>query len=71
MPLVDAVARGSTADAFLRLSLMALVGDARAGEGVAGQLGALPLDVCVGDDGWPEPVEGGSIAALTPGKGRQ
>ena len=67
VPLVDAVARGSRSEAFLRLSLLALVGDARAGEGFAGQLGALPLDVEAAEDGWPEPVEGRPIAALTPG----
>ena len=67
LPLVDAVAHRSRAESFLRLSLLALVGDARAGEGFAGQLGALPLDVAATGDGWPEPVEGRPIATLTPG----
>jgi hypothetical protein len=68
VPLVEAVAHGSRSESFLRLSLLALVGDARAGEGFAGQLGALPLDVNATNDGWPEPVEGRSIATLTPGE---
>lgn len=67
VPLVDVVARGSPAESFLRLSLLALVGDVRAGEGYAGQLGALPLDLApLSEDGWPEPVEARPIAALTP-----
>ena len=68
LPLADAVAHRSRAESFLRLSLLALVGDARAGEGFAGQLGALPLDVAATGDGWPEPVDGRVIAALTPGE---
>jgi hypothetical protein len=68
VPLVEAVARGSRSESFLRLSLLALVGDARAGEGFAGQLGALPLNVIASNDGWPEPVDGRSIATLTPGE---
>jgi hypothetical protein len=68
VPLADVVIVGSRAESFLRLSLLPLVGDARAGEGFAGQLGALPLDVEAGGDGWPDPVEGRTIAALTPGE---
>jgi hypothetical protein len=67
-PLADVVARGSKAESFLRLSLLPLVGDARAGEGFAGQLGALPLDVEARGDGWPEPIEGRPVAWLTPGE---
>ncbi len=67
-PLADVVASGSKAESFLRLSLLPLVGDARAGEGFAGQLGALPLDVEASGDGWPEPVEGRPVASLTPGE---
>lgn len=66
-PLADVVARGDRAETFLRLSLLALVGDARAGEGIAGQLGALPVDVMAEGDGWPESLEGHSIQRLTPG----
>lgn len=68
--LADVVARGSRAESFLRLSLLPLVGDARAGEGFAGQLGALPLDVEASGDGWPEPLDARPIAALTPGEVR-
>jgi hypothetical protein len=67
-PLADVVASGSRAESFLRLSLLPLVGDARAGEGFAGQLGALPLDVEASGDGWPQPVEGRPVASLTPGE---
>lgn len=66
--LAEIVARGSRAESFLRLSLLPLVGDARAGEGFAGQLGALPLDVVASGDGWPEPVDDRPIASLTPGE---
>jgi hypothetical protein len=65
--IADVVARGSSAESFLRLSLLPLVGDARAGEGFAGQLGALPLEVEATGDGWPEPLDGRPIASLTPG----
>jgi hypothetical protein len=65
--IADGVARGSSAESFLRLSLLPLVGDARAGEGFAGQLGALPLEVEATGDGWPEPLDGRPLAALTPG----
>lgn len=66
-PLADVVVRSSRAESFLRLSLLPLVGDARAGEGYAGQLGALSLDVEASGDGWPEPLEARPIASLTPG----
>ncbi len=68
--LADVVARRSKAESFLRLSLLPLVGDARAGEGFAGQLGALPLEVEASGDGWPEPLDARPIAALTPGEVR-
>jgi len=67
-PLAEVVAHGSRSESFLRLSLLALVGDARAGEGFAGRLGALPLDVNATGEGWPEPLEARAIAALTPGE---
>lgn len=68
--LAEVVARRSKAESFLRLSLLPLVGDARAGEGFAGQLGALPLEVDASGDGWPEPLDAPPIAALTPGEVR-
>lgn len=68
--LADVVTRRSKAESFLRLSLLPLVGDARAGEGFAGQLGALALEVEASGDGWPEPLDGRPIAALTPGEVR-
>jgi hypothetical protein len=67
-PLTAFVPRGTAAESFLRLSLLALAGDARAGEGFAGQLGSLPVDVTVSNDGFPEPIEGQPLSALTPGE---
>ncbi len=66
-PLREVVPRSSKGESFLRLSLLALAGDARAGEGFAGMLGALPLEVAAAGEGWPEPLEGAPIATLTPG----
>lgn len=43
VPLPDVVPKGSRTESFFRLALLALAGDARAGEGFAGKLGALPL----------------------------
>jgi hypothetical protein len=62
--LAEVVARGSRCESFLRLSLLTLVGDARAGEGFAGRLGALPLDVDAAGDGWPAPLAGRGLATL-------
>ncbi len=66
-PLAEVVPRGSAGESFLRASLLPLVGDRRAGEGVAGQLGSLALDVVPEGDGAPEPLRGAPLAALTPG----
>jgi hypothetical protein len=55
-------------ESFLRASLLALVGQRWAGEGVAGQLGALPLAAEPEGDGWPDALdEGGPLTRLTPG----
>lgn len=61
------VPHGSTNESFLRASLLPLVGDRRAGEGVAGHLGSLPLDVVPEGDGSPEVLADAPLAALTPG----
>jgi len=66
-PLGTLVPQEDAATSFLRASLLALVGDPRPGGGVASQLGALPLDVELEGDGWPEPLAGGPLAGLTPG----
>lgn len=66
-PLARAVPRGSAGESFLRASLLPLVGDRRAGEGVAGQLGSLPLEVVPEGDGSPELIPDSPLAALTPG----
>jgi hypothetical protein len=66
--LSNVVPRGSAAESFLRLSLLALAGVSRAGEGIAGRLGALEIDVQPHGDGWPEPLDGPPLARLTPGQ---
>jgi hypothetical protein len=67
VPLGDLVPQEDAATSFLRASLLALVGDRCPGDGVASQLGALPLDVELEGDSWPEPLAGGPLARLTPG----
>lgn len=69
-PLAALVPAADPSASFLRASLLALVGDARPGEGVASQLGALPLGVEAEGDGWPEPLASGPLARLTPGEVR-
>jgi hypothetical protein len=65
--LARLVPRGDTGESFLRASLLPLAGDGRAGEGIAGQLGAIPVDVTAVGDGWPQVLEEGPLARLTPG----
>jgi hypothetical protein len=68
-PLSSVVPAGDAGESFLRASLLSLVGARWAGEGIAGRLGALPLDIDVDGDGWPEPLgtEDSPLARLTPG----
>jgi hypothetical protein len=72
-PLSRVVPAGDAGESFLRASLLSLVGARWAGEGIAGRLGALPLDIEVDGDGWPEPLgaalgsENSPLARLTPG----
>ena len=66
-PLAGLVPRGDAGESLLRASLLPLVGDGRAGEGVAGQLGAIAADVTPAGDGWPDPLEDAPLSALTPG----
>jgi hypothetical protein len=66
-PLARVIPRGDSGESFLRASLLPLVGDRRAGEGVAGQLGSLSLKVETEGDGSPEPIVHAPITALTPG----
>jgi hypothetical protein len=65
--LAALVPRASAGESFLRASLLPLAGDRGHGEGVAGQLGALTVELEVSGEGWPEPLEGAALAALTPG----
>jgi hypothetical protein len=62
VPLARVVPAPEAGESFLRASLLALAGDHRAGEGVAGQLGAIPVAVEPEGDGWPEPL----AAAIVP-----
>jgi hypothetical protein len=66
--LSEVIPAGCAATSFLRTSLLSLVGDRRAGEGVAGRLGALPLAVRVLGEGPPEPLENGPLSALSSGE---
>jgi len=54
-------------ESFLRASLLPLIDDGRAGEGIAGQLGAIKADVTPLGDGWPDTIEDSPLSALTPG----
>ena len=65
--LKDLIPRQSTGESFLRASLLPLVGDHRAGEGVAGRLGSLLLCIRVEGDGALESLDGTLLKELTPG----
>jgi hypothetical protein len=65
--LGEFVPTGSTGESFLRGSLLALLGERIGGEGVAGRLGSLPLELTVKGDGYPVPAPE-PLAALTPGE---
>ncbi len=64
--LSSIVPRGTAGESFLRASLLPLLGVRTGGEGVAGRLGAFPLTVTVGGDGFPVPAPA-PLTALTPG----
>ncbi len=66
-PLGEIVPREDSAVSFLRASLLSLVGDPSGGEGVAGKLGALDIELELEEDGWPTPLPDGPLASLTPG----
>lgn len=67
VPLATLIPRRDPGESFLRASLLPLVGDRRAGEGIAGQLGAINAGVTPIGDGWPDVLEGAPLAELTPG----
>jgi len=67
VPLRDLVPRDDAATSFLRASLLSLAGVTGAGEGIAGRLGSLPVDVETEGDGWPETLEQAPLSRLTPG----
>ena len=62
------VPRGDAGESFLRASLLPLAGDGRAGEGVAGQLGAVAVQVVSAGDGWPDRLDDAPLSRLTPGQ---
>ncbi len=61
------IPRGDAAESFLRAGLLALAGNRLAGEGAVGRLGAVPVETALEGDGWPEPLDAGPLARLTPG----
>jgi len=61
------IPRTDSATSFLRASLISLAGEIRAGEGIAGRLGSLPIDIEASGDGWPEVLEEAPLSRLTPG----
>lgn len=67
VPLAAIVPGEDAGESFLRASLLALAGLRWAGEGIAGRLGALPLNVEPEGDGWPEEIKDSPLTALTPG----
>lgn len=67
VPLARLIPRRDAGESLLRASLLPLVGDGRAGEGIAGQLGAIAADVTPAGDGWPDPLADAPLSALTPG----
>lgn len=69
--LADIVPRESPGESFLRLALLTLAGDASMEEGLAGQLGRLPIDVEVDGDGATVPLQEPPLRALTPGRIRR
>lgn len=68
VPFARLVPRGDVGESFLRASLLPLAGDGRAGEGVAGQLGAVAVRVVSVGDGWPDRLEDAPVSGLTPGE---
>ncbi len=67
MQFSDVIPRGTTSESLLRASLLPLAGDGRGGEGVAGQLGAVPVVAVTEGEGWPKVLLGGPLRRLSPG----
>lgn len=68
--LAAIVPRETPGESFLRLALLTLAGDTSMAEGLAGQIGKLPLDVEVDGDGATTALKGQPLRALTPGRVR-
>lgn len=66
-PLERLVPDGDPGVSFLRAGLLSLVGEGPAGEGIAGRLAALPLEVLVQGDGWPVELHDAPLRRLSPG----
>ena len=67
----DLIPRKDNAISFLRASLISLAGVTGAGEGIAGRLGSLPIDIEASGDGWPEALEQAPLSRLTPGSAQR
>ena len=68
VPFARLVPHGDAGESFLRASLLPLAGDGRAGEGVAGQLGAVAVRVMPAGDGWPDSLSNAPLSGLTTGE---
>lgn len=67
VPFSEIIPRNDRSESFLRASLLPLAGDRNASDGIAGRLSRLGLEVNAEGDGWPEDLDDGVLAALTPG----
>jgi hypothetical protein len=64
--LGEFVPHATAGESLLRASLLALLGESIAGEGVAARLGSAPLTITVEGDAYPAPAAA-PLAAVTPG----
>lgn len=65
-PLTSFLPKGTASETFLRASLLALLQQHTGGEGVAGRLGELPVQLKIEGDGFPVPAPA-PISGLSPG----
>jgi hypothetical protein len=70
VPFSRLIPAADAGESFLRASLLPLAGVRWAGEGVAGQLGAVPVEVLPEGDGWPEDLPEGLDGDLDGAPGR-
>jgi hypothetical protein len=65
--LAELVPRSTPGESFLRASLLPIIGGRTGGEGIAGRLGSLPLEVALLGNGWPAALASGPLRRITPG----